>query len=154
MRSNLILITSEVQELMDASDDFTIAWVSYTPKYNQHGVRIENIQTFVNESAYLFPDHDYSDLIPITVEHEVYEAWLNIKLRGPRQTTKKSNPRNIGHQMGVRQEFRLAQERGQAERYLELMKRWSQQIPASDQDIFWNENFQAYNRVVYNSPVR
>lgn len=56
--------------------------------------------------------------------------------------------------MGVRQEFRLAHKLGQADRYLELMKRWSEMIPQQDQNIFWEENLTAYNRVRYNTQVR
>lgn len=68
---------------------------------------INNLEIVINTDVFKINGEDYSDLIPIFLEHDIYEAWLTAKKRaGSKLDLKKK------HLLARRQELRLAEELG------------------------------------------
>lgn len=88
---------------------------------------ILNLEIVVNKDAFKLMGKDYSELIPIVIEHEIYEAWLSAK-KGVASTL------DVGmkHRLARRREVRLAQELGLVEKLLEW---YSARIPGAIPEI-------------------
>lgn len=140
------IIPPEGEGDVNASDKFGIGWVDYKCRRNQHGILVRDILIYINEAAFLLDGEDNRDLIPITVEHEVTEAWVDITHLYEKGRKPQSARTSFGHQAGRIAEYQLAHEMGVAERYLDLVKKWSLFDPPHWRRIFWQENLDAYEK--------
>ncbi len=75
---------------------------------------VTNLEIAVNTDAFRINGKDYSDLIPIALEHEIYEAWLSAK-----KGAASSLSVEMKHLLARRQELRLAQKEGLIEKLVE-----------------------------------
>lgn len=75
---------------------------------------INNLEIVVNMDTFHFDDKDYSDLLPITIEHEIYEAWLSAKKGAAARLDVEKK-----HLLAIRREYLLAEEQGLGDRLLE-----------------------------------
>lgn len=147
-----LIIPPEAYASVNTNSESGIAWVNYSLKPNQHGALVKNLSILVNEQMYLLDGEDNRDLIPITIEHEASESWVEIwqdRLRN--RSRRQIDPAGLPHQMAVLAEFRLAQQMGVAERYLQLTKRWSLQMDSSLGKLFYAENESAYHAIISGS---
>ena len=67
----------------------------------------------INENAFTINGEDYTDLIPYSIEHEIYEAWLTLD-KGWRLNLKER------HLLARRKQYEIAMRDGKAERLLEF----------------------------------
>ena len=75
---------------------------------------INNLEIVVDKGAFKINGKDFSDLIPIVLEHDIYEAWLSAK-RGAAS----SLDINKKHLLALRREFLLATEQGLEDKLFE-----------------------------------
>lgn len=100
---------------------------------------VENPAIYVNKGAFILDDEDFSDLIPITVRHEIAEFWTYVKTGYSFSPA----PPYIGigsrvafaHGLALREEYFFAFELGKAERYLDFVKRLSDQKNIRDNEM-------------------
>lgn len=146
LRDIHLVVLAEDLALVDQSDRHTIAWVTYLYRSNQFGIWIKKISVLMNEAAFLLDGEDNRDLMPITLEHEITEAWVDImerKQRGRALKTRSART-TAGHQAGRLAEYRLAHQMGVADRYLEQARKWAKLDPPHWRKVFWQENLEAY----------
>ena len=77
---------------------------------------IKKLKIIVNKDIFIQNGIDYSDLIPITIEHEIYESWLTAK-KGAVTDSDVSKK----HLLARRREFLLAEQEGLGERLFEFL---------------------------------
>lgn len=89
------------------------------------GKRLENAVVYVNIDDYIIDGIDYTDLIPITVQHEIAELWTYAKTGYSMSPAPKGIDREeIAHNIALHEEYRYALQLGKAERYLDFIRRW------------------------------
>ena len=99
----------------------------------------------MEEAAFVLDGEDYRDLIPIVVEHEITEAWVDImrnKERGKRWNNRTG--RGDSHRIALLSEFALAHELGLADRYMVLIYKWAKKLYPNQRRAFIRENEDAY----------
>lgn len=107
---------------------------------------------YVNKADFVVNGEDYTDLIPVVIRHEVAELYIYAK-RGYSMTPIPSSmspedPRKIAHGLAVREQMRYAKEIGKAERFMEFVRKVSVTLPGSEGGSFYEENQDAYDRVM------
>lgn len=92
------------------------------------GKEIKNLKIVINKSAFIIGEEDYTDLIQIAIHHELSELWFLAKTgysldrpNLPEWLSKKK--RNSAHLLALREEYKLAFQKGKAERLLEFIKK-------------------------------
>lgn len=97
--------------------------------HTQQGKELVDSSIVVNKDDFHIGDEDYSDLIPIVVEHEITELWLHSKpgysLNPPPTNMDPQWVHMYGHVLATRREWEFAVEEGKGERYLEFLKRYA-----------------------------
>ena len=142
-------LSEELEMEMDQTGDMGIATLRYSePIWSNGKVVVKEAQVLIQERMFMLDGEDNRDLMFITLEHELVE--LLVGLLQSRNNKSKRIPDGLAHKVAVLAEFRLAAERGLAERYLELMKKWSGLMGESEGKMFWEENKRAYEFVKEN----
>lgn len=112
------------------------------------GKLIEDASIFVNEDDFHVGGEDFTDVIPVTVRHEIFEMWTYAKngwsLSPAPERIGKENRVAVAHGLATREEYRHAFEIGKAERYLEFIRKWSNRLPAYERERNIRENEDAY----------
>jgi len=137
---------------MSESGDIGIASIQYTPQDHPTGLGliVLDSEIFIHQEAFTIDGVDNTDLIPITIEHEMTEVWVD--LMNYYNDPSKKNYRlanGVAHKSGVMAEFALAHKLGLADRYLDLVIRWAQDMSWEQAQVFLEENFYAYQATSY-----
>lgn len=107
---------------------------------------------YVNKADFVVNGEDYTDLIPVVVRHEVAELYIYAK-RGYSFTPTPSsihpdNVRKMAHGLALREQMRYAKKMGKIERFMEYVRKSSVTLPGSEGGSFYEENQDAYDRVM------
>lgn len=87
---------------------------------------VDALDIKVNQDAFIVDELDYSDLVPYTIEHEVYEAWVSSKVGYQPKDGQTS------HLLARRKQFEAAMADGKAERLLEFCVKFN---PANSEEF-------------------
>ena len=146
MCQKVTLLSQEMRLKMDDNGDVGIAALDYRVEEHPSGLLVLEAEIFVLQEAFTLNGVNDMDLIPITVEHEITEAWVDLLSFFDDESQRNHRLANgIGHKSGVMAEYVLAHKLGLAERYLELVTRWAQEMSWQEAQVFLEENFQAYS---------
>jgi hypothetical protein len=116
------------------------------------GKRANDSIIYVNRDDFIVGGEDFTDLIPISVRHEVSELWTYAKtgysLSPPPKHIGHEGREAIGHGAALREEYAHAFELGKADRYLGFIKKWAQSrvSDSRDRNRIIEENEDAYQR--------
>jgi len=82
---------------------------------------IENLEIAINRDAFKIDNKDYSDLIPCVIEHETYEAWIEIKEGAMKKELASGKDEAFlkKHLLAERNEFLMAERMGLGEKLFE-----------------------------------
>lgn len=83
--------------------------------------QIENLEIAINSDAFHLDDKDYTDLIPCVIEHETYEAWIEIKEGAMKKELESGKDEAFlkKHLIAERNEFLMAEKMGLGEKLFE-----------------------------------
>ncbi|MCX6735788.1 MAG: hypothetical protein NTZ13_01770 [Candidatus Parcubacteria bacterium] len=116
------------------------------------GKLIKDAVIYVNEDDFFVKGEDFTDIIPVVLRHEMFELWTYVKngwsLSPAPKRIGNENRVSVAHGLALREEYRYAVEIGKAERYLEYIKKWSQEHPRENMEGFISENENAYKKVI------
>ena len=109
--------------------------------HTKQGKELVDSTIVVNKDDFRVNNQDYSDLIPIVVKHEITELWMHSKpgysLNPPPTNMDAEWVHMYGHALATRKEWEYAVEQGKGERYLEFLKKFSDErgLPYKDEFI-------------------
>jgi len=116
------------------------------------GKAIEDATIYVNEDDFRVNGEDFTDVIPVTVRHEIFEMWTYAKngwsLSPPPERIGTKNRVAVAHGLATCEEYRYAFEIGKADRYLEYIEKWSSRLPERERQKLITENVEAYRKAM------
>lgn len=151
MRRQVIELDEKAHLAMNQTGDLGIAWLNFKAEALNDGFFFSDFEVYIYVGAFVTPWGDFSDLMEITIEHELVEIWVDLMLSAdqtgwhiPRQ------PHGLAHQTAVQAEYQLAAQLGQVERYWQLVQFWAKKMPKEESQQFLEENLAAYQAVKKN----
>lgn len=113
------------------------------------GKAVEDANIYINRDDFIINDNDFTDLIPVTVRHEIFEMWTYAKngwsLSPAPDRIGKENRVAVAHGLATMAEYSYAFEIGKAERYLDFIRQWSIRLPPDYKLKIIQENEKAYS---------
>jgi transcriptional antiterminator Rof (Rho-off) len=121
-RGRIIFLDSQEYDFFEtrflgcALQAFASFAIAHTTLENTKDREVTGLLIAINKDAFKIDQEDYSDLIPFSTEHELYELWLTLT-EGQRLDRKNM------HLLARRKQYEIAMRGGKAERLLEFQRR-------------------------------
>ena len=150
MQPHILILDSKLFETF-AGADSVMGACEILIEPSPSGKLIKTASIFINEDDFRIGDKDYTDLIPITVRHEMVEMWVHAKngwsLYPTPQWISEDKRQVFGHTLARREEYRFAFEIGKAQRNVQFIKEWAKRLPLEERVLFIDDNESAFYEI-------